>query len=184
MRIIGGTHRRRILKTPYKQRPTLSFVRESLFNILQHHLLSIDTLKNSIILDAYAGSGAIGLEALSRGAQKAIFFEKNYKVSQIIKENISLLGFIKKSKIYTINTINPPFSENPVNIIFLDPPYNQNLILPSLLSLYKRGWINCKTLISIERSIDESKVSMNNLDYVYYRKYRRCYIEFAYLRST
>jgi 16S rRNA (guanine966-N2)-methyltransferase len=122
MRVIAGTLRGRNLKSSDSFRPTTDRVRETLFNILQTQI------ENSIFVDAFAGSGAVGIEALSRGAARVYFLETNHKALKAIEDNLKIVGDEALWRIYSLSAIKGlevihKACEN-VDIIFFDPPYD------------------------------------------------------------
>ena len=126
-------------------RPTSGKTRETLFNWLQ---FDID---GKTILDPFTGSGALGIEAISRGAEKVYFIEKNFKVYNILKSNLKLLDS-SQYKLINQDSLVHLEKENlkPFDIVFLDPPFNQGL-LPSILTLIsKKKLINSKSKIYVE----------------------------------
>lgn len=120
MRVIGGEFRSRRLKTlpGLETRPTPDRLRETLFNVLA------PILPDAIFLDAYAGSGAVGIEALSRGARRAIFVEKNHSAVAVIRENLGALGLESRAEVYTGKTLTV-LERMAADIFFLDPPYEK-----------------------------------------------------------
>jgi 16S rRNA (guanine966-N2)-methyltransferase len=120
MRVIGGEFRsRRLITLPgLETRPTPDRLRETLFNVL------VPVLPDAIFLDAYAGTGAVGIEALSRGAPRAIFVEKNRAAVEVIRENLTILGLESRAEVYTGKTLTVLERVTP-NIVFLDPPYEK-----------------------------------------------------------
>ena len=118
MRVIGGEFRSRRLKTlpGLETRPTPDKMRETLFNILA------STIAESVFLDAYAGTGAVGIEALSRGARRAVFVEKNPAAVAVIRENLASLGLEKRAEVFTGKAL-PVLERSKADIVFLDPPY-------------------------------------------------------------
>ena len=118
MRVIAGEFRSRVLKSlPGSElRPTPDRLRESLFSIVAPRL------RDAIFLDAYAGSGAVGIEALSRGAARAIFIEKHRPAVALIRENVEALGLLERSLI-VLGTVTREIARFPAGIVFLDPPY-------------------------------------------------------------
>lgn len=132
MRIITGIARGRRIKAPegLKTRPTLDRVKESLFNIISSKIY------DSTVLDLFAGSGNLGLEALSRGARFCTFVECDRNTFRFLKENIEMLDFIKKCELYNqdaFSALRKISSRNlKYNIIFLDPPYGKGLIEKSI----------------------------------------------------
>jgi 16S rRNA (guanine966-N2)-methyltransferase len=128
MRVIGGEFRSRRIKTlpGLETRPTPDRLRETLFNVLA------SVIADTIFLDAYAGSGAVGIEALSRGASRAIFVEKNRAAVEVIRENLSTLGLEKRAEVFTVKTLTVLERVAP-DIVFLDPPYEKEIEYESAL---------------------------------------------------
>ena len=120
MRVIAGEFRSRRLKTlpGLETRPTPDRLREALFNVLA------PAIPDSIFLDAYAGTGAVGIEALSRGARRAIFVEKNHSAVRLIRENLTSLGLETRADAYAGKTL-AVLERVTANIVFLDPPYQK-----------------------------------------------------------
>jgi 16S rRNA (guanine966-N2)-methyltransferase len=120
MRVIGGEYRRRVLKSlpGMETRPTPDRLRESLFNVLAPEI------EDTIFLDAYAGTGAVGIEALSRGAARAIFIESNRAAAQIIRENLGGLGLLRRAEVVNGRVLQY-LRHRSADIVFLDPPYLQ-----------------------------------------------------------
>ena len=118
MRVIGGEFRSRKLKPVlgYDTRPTPDRLRETLFNLLSTRI------DNTVFVDAYAGTGAVGIEALSRGAVRAIFLEKNRKAADVIRENLASLGLLDRAKVAQ-GSVHLLLAANPGDIVFVDPPY-------------------------------------------------------------
>lgn len=131
LRIIGGRWRSRRLRFPVVDgcRPTLDRVRETLFNWLQYDI------DGAQVLDAFAGSGALGLEALSRGAKSVIFIEKHPKVALQLKNNLEILE-TKDAQVWAADSIQW-LTENSrlFDVVFLDPPFNKNLLQPAIDAL-------------------------------------------------
>jgi len=125
MKILSGNYKGLLLKTPsgQKTRPTLSRIKESLFNILDHQL-------NGSFLELYAGSGSIGIEAFSRGCEEVILVEKNNQASQCISHNIAKLkakpGTIHLIKSDAVSCCQNLVGKKKFDYIFLDPPYEQD----------------------------------------------------------
>jgi 16S rRNA (guanine966-N2)-methyltransferase len=118
MRVIAGEFRSRRLKTlpGLATRPTPDRLRETLFNVLAAHIA------DSVFLDAYAGTGAVGIEALSRGARRCVFVEKNRAAVEVIRENLASLGLENRAEVYTGKTLTV-LERVTADIVFLDPPY-------------------------------------------------------------
>ncbi len=153
MRIIGGKFKGRVVKFPKSNlvRPTTDKVKESLFNYLIH---SID-FEDIFVLDLYAGSGSLGLEALSRGAAEVHFVEKDYNVSRVLKENISSLNADENCKIYRMDAVR--FSrmkcEHKYQIILADPPFFKNEIHKVVENVLSNRILDDDGLMLVERSI-------------------------------
>lgn len=151
MRIIGGSARGRQLKTPVGQdiRPTSDKVRSAIFN----GLFSRGGVVDAVVIDAFCGTGALGLEALSQGAQTTYFFD-NARVSlSLAKENAADLGFLDKAVFVQKDATklgDKPAANLPATHVFLDPPYRKNLIHPTLDVLKAGGWLAEDAIIIIE----------------------------------
>ena len=141
MRIVGGYLKgRKILNTLDKStRPLKDLVRESIFNILEHSKGQLPKLNNSYVLDLFSGTGSFGIECLSRGADKVVFFENYSASTKILKQNINKLDLNKKSKIVFENSYNISKTNlfyNNFDLIFLDPPFkddNINILIGTIL---------------------------------------------------
>lgn len=124
MRVIAGKFRNRNLKTSNNFRPTTDRVRETLFNILQSEI------ENSVFVDAFAGSGAVGIEALSRGASMVYFIESNRKVLPVLESNLTQLGEEPNWRIYSVSALKglEVLAQNGAapHLIFFDPPYDSD----------------------------------------------------------
>ncbi len=153
LRIIGGEWRSRklqFLDAP-GLRPTPDRIRETLFNWLQ------GSIYDSNCLDLFAGSGAIGLEALSRGAESVDFVEKNASASEQLNSNLKLLkNDSTVFKMDALSFLDKHSAEQPYDIIFLDPPYRKGLLDKSLELLSTKALINENTLIYLEHESEES----------------------------
>ena len=168
MRIIGGSLRgKKILHpTDKSTRPLKDMVRESIFNIIEHSKNEHVELNNAKVLDLFSGTGSFGIECLSRGAKKVIFFE-NYKNSiKILKKNLDLLNLNKQSKIIEKDAYNITQSQNNLlkfDLIFLDPPFKDNK-LNQLIEKIKEMKITSKnTLIIIHRNKKISEIISKDL---------------------
>ena len=141
MRIIAGTARGRNIKSPkgMNTRPTSDRVREALFNILSPQVL------NSHFLDVFSGTGAVGIEALSRGAEKAVFIEKDRHVSKIIHDNLGLCGLKQNAEVLTTEVDKGikylGKSKKTFDLIFIDPPYKKGFEIPTIENILDQGLI-------------------------------------------
>ncbi|MEQ8355453.1 MAG: 16S rRNA (guanine(966)-N(2))-methyltransferase RsmD [Kiloniellaceae bacterium] len=155
MRIVAGRHRGRSLRTPddLAVRPTADRTREALFNILTSGKLSREgqqRLPEARVLDAFAGTGALGLEALSRGAAEVIFMENYAPAIEICRANIASLEETENAKLLACDVLHPRAAPAPCDLVFLDPPYNQGFAEKAIESLLKAGWIAPGTLVAVE----------------------------------
>ncbi|MEL6980716.1 MAG: 16S rRNA (guanine(966)-N(2))-methyltransferase RsmD [Pseudomonadota bacterium] len=156
MRIVGGGLAGRRLAglgagAPSALRPTSDKVRESLFNILAHG--DFPPLEGARVLDLFAGSGALGLEALSRGAARAVFVEEDPKARALIRENVEALGLIGETKIFRRDATRlGPHRGAPFDIVFLDPPYGKGLGERALSAARAGGWLSDGALAVLEET--------------------------------
>lgn len=152
MRIIGGEYRGRRLNPPVDKRirPTSDRMRETIFNILSHRR---PALRGARVLDAFAGTGALGLEALSRGAAHVSFFDRDRRALQLVKKNIALLKAEDKTTVRCVIAPNFPPASRPYDIIFLDPPYPLDLISGTLETLERKNHLaeNCLIIAEYQR---------------------------------
>lgn len=136
MRIIAGERRGAKLEAVpgLNTRPTADRVKEGLFNILQ---MDIDS--DTVVLDAFAGTGALGLEALSRGARQAVFIENDPQALAVLRRNIAKCRYEDRARVISGDTLStlPQLSGTAFDLIFLDPPYQKNLYSPVLFSVIK-----------------------------------------------
>jgi 16S rRNA (guanine966-N2)-methyltransferase len=154
MRIVGGRLSGRTLQGPKKDgiRPTADRLRESLFNILVHAYG--DPVTDARVLDLFAGTGALGLEALSRGAAFTLFVDDGTEARALIRNNVEALGAGGTSKVYRRDAANlgPVAPLDPFSLIFLDPPYGKGLAEKALLSARAGGWLMPDALIVVEET--------------------------------
>ena len=163
MRIISGISRGTKLYTldGENTRPTLDRVKEPLFSIIQTYI------KDALVLDLFAGSGALGLEALSRGAKKAILCDKSYEAVNIIKKNIEKTHMEEKTEVLCmdykkcISTVKDKF-----DIIFIDPPYKLDVAIKSVEMILERNLLSEDGLIVIETDDENRELQeIKNLNY-------------------
>ena len=144
MRIVGGRFRGRPLATPPDDatRPTSDRVREALFNILTHGMPDF-SLEGARVLDLFAGTGALGLEALSRGATYCLFVEETATARAVVRRNVEALGLTGVTKIYRRDAaqLGPAAGRDQFDLVFLDPPYGQGLAERALASAAAGGWL-------------------------------------------
>lgn len=154
-RIIAGIHKGRRLNVPKGRdiRPTTDRMRERLFSMLMHS--RYPELNGARVLDLFSGTGALGLEALSRGAESATFVEKAPASLQVLKENISALKAENQATVLAKSATHLPAADHPYDLIFMDPPYRQNLVEPTLQSLMSGNWLAEKGVIVCELATDD-----------------------------
>ena len=161
MRIVSGRFKGRTLKAPGEAalRPTSDKVRQAIFNILEHAGFAADvSLEGARVVDVFAGTGALGLEALSRGAKYCLFIEDAALSRAIIRENVEALGLTGASKIWRRDATNLGALDTlaPFDLAFLDPPYRKGLLTPALTGLAAGGWLNANALVIAEAAEDEA----------------------------
>ena len=153
MRIIAGTARSLPLKTVegLDTRPTTDRIKETLFNIIQ------DEIPGCYFLDLFAGSGQMGLEAVSRGAQYAVFVENNKKAAACVEDNIRFTKFTKETKLYNsdvLSALRAMEGKYRFDIIFMDPPYKQEFEYDVLSYLKDSSLLKENGIIIVEASLD------------------------------
>lgn len=172
MRITSGQYKGRRLTIPNGKdvRPTSDKVRQALFNIL----LSYDLPVDAIVIDGFCGSGALGLEALSRGASHCTFIDKNTRPA---RENITALNDkdLNAACLFAQKDARKPglrpVGQAPANLIFLDPPYHKDLIPPTLTALSESGWLADEALCVLEMEkaytpdLPDTYTLLDNRDY-------------------
>ncbi|MFV0244150.1 MAG: 16S rRNA (guanine(966)-N(2))-methyltransferase RsmD [Qingshengfaniella sp.] len=146
MRIVGGAFRGRRLTAlgggdaAAHLRPTADRVREAVFNVLAGGALG-DPLEDAVVLDLFAGTGGLGLEALSRGAKRVIFVDNGRKSLSILDQNIHLLDVADRARVIRTTALRLPPADTPASLIFLDPPYGKALGEKALAAAQVSGWI-------------------------------------------
>jgi 16S rRNA (guanine966-N2)-methyltransferase len=158
MRMVGGAFRGRRLAGPSSPgiRPTSDRLRESIFDILQHAF--DDPVSGAAVIDLFAGSGALGLEALSRGAARALFVDDGAPARALLRANIETLGLGGVTRVFRRDATKlglAPVDEG-FSLAFLDPPYSQTLAPPALRALHEGGWLTKDSLVVIEEAATES----------------------------
>jgi 16S rRNA (guanine966-N2)-methyltransferase len=154
VRIVGGSHRGRPIAVPEgdKVRPTSDRARESLFNILEHGrwAASGSPIAGARVLDAFAGTGALGLEALSRGAAHVTFLELAPVALAVLKANVAALKEGARVTILRGDAVAPVRAPDPCSLVFLDPPYGKDLAPPTLKNLAAAGWLTPNAVVVLE----------------------------------
>ena len=171
MRITAGKYRSRKLEAPKNDdvRPTSDKVRQALFNALNSRGLVID----SVVLDAFCGTGALGLEALSQGAAHCIFMDKSKNSYNLCRKNIALLAAESQSDIFFQDSTKAKLRPDdllPANLIFLDPPYHKRLVEKAIESLIQGGWVTDDAAFVIEAAKDED-LNLHDLNLISEKTY-------------
>ena len=161
MRITAGKFKARSLATPRDAgvRPTSDKVRQAIFNILEHRDFgSPFALEGARVVDLFAGTGAMGLEAVSRGARFCLFVDDAAASRALIRENVEAFGLTGASKIWRRDAarLGPLDTLAPFDLAFLDPPYRKGLLSPALAGLRSGGWLVAPALIVAELAEDET----------------------------
>jgi 16S rRNA (guanine966-N2)-methyltransferase len=154
MRVVGGRLRGRTLAAPKSQaiRPTADRLRESLFNILAHAFG--DPVAGARVLDLFAGTGALGIEALSRGAAFALFVDDGAEARALMRENLAALGLGGVSRVFRRDAtkLGPVHPLEPFSLAFLDPPYGHGLAQQALAAARAGGWLTPDALVVVEEA--------------------------------
>jgi 16S rRNA (guanine966-N2)-methyltransferase len=152
MRVVGGRLRGRTIASPASReiRPTADRLRESLFNILMHAYG--DPVGDARVLDLFAGTGALGIEAVSRGAAFALFIDNGAEARALLRQNVESLGLGGVTKVYRRDAtrLGAAHPLEPFSLVFLDPPYGKGLAEQALNSLRDGGWLAPQALLVIE----------------------------------
>ena len=154
MRIVGGKLRSRPLAGPRSDsvRPTSDRLREALFNILAHSYG--DPVTDARVLDLFAGTGALGIEAISRGAAYALFVDDGVEARALLRDNVETLGLGGVTRIFRRDAtrLGPVHPVEPFSLVFLDPPYGKGLAEKALISAREGGWLKPGALVVAEEA--------------------------------
>ncbi len=151
MRITRGRFINKRLIAPKSSitRPTSEKIRQAIFNKLEHNA-EFPSLENSKVLDVFCGTGALGLEALSRGAKHVTFIDNNYEAYKNLCDTCSQWDIRKEVTVLLKDTFTAPSTLSPMQFIFCDPPYYKDMVAPTLEFLSQKGWIDSNTIIIVE----------------------------------
>ena len=183
MRIVSGAHRGRTLKVPPGQttRPTSDRARQAVFNILEHAPWAAE-LHGARVIDLFAGSGALGFEAISRGAGFCLFVETDDAARGAIRENIDALGLFGATRIHRRDATDlgqrPSAMGEPFDLAFLDPPYRKGLAERALEGLAAGGWLRPGAVAMVERASDEPDVIPAGFEALDARDYGAARVQF------
>lgn len=183
MRIVGGRLRGRALAAPKSQaiRPTADRLRESLFNVLAHAYG--DPITGARVLDLFAGTGALGLEAVSRGAAFALFVDDGAEARALLRQNVEALGLAAATRIFRRDAtkLGAAHPVEPFSLMFLDPPYGKGLAEQALVSARAGGWLTDDALIVVEEALAAAFKAPDGYEELERRAYDDT--EFVILRS-
>jgi 16S rRNA (guanine966-N2)-methyltransferase len=163
VRVVGGAFKGRALVAPDGQgtRPTSDRARQAIFNILEHAAWA-EPLQGARVLDLYAGSGALGFEAISRGAAFALFVETDEAARGAIRENADALGLMGRTRVHRRDAtdlgVRPGSAGEAFTLAFLDPPYGKGLGEQTLARLREGNWLAPDALVAFERGSDEPEI--------------------------
>src|ERR1043166_3109351 len=184
MRVVGGRLKGRNLASPSGRdiRPTADRLRESVFNILVHAY--DNPIENARVLDLFAGTGALGIEAVSRGAKFALFVDNGAEARALLRNNVEALGLGGVTKVYRRDAtdLGPAHPVEPFALVFLDPPYGRGLAEKALAALRDGGWLTPGALLVVE----EAKAAAFTAPEGFEELERRAYddSEFVFLRAA
>ncbi len=190
MRIVGGRLRGRALAAPAGNatRPSSDRARQALFNILEQGGFGAGgrtVVADAIVIDAFAGTGALGLEALSRGAASAMFIENEKSAIASIRRNIAAFGLESVTRILAADAAVPPPRPRdlaPATLAFLDPPYAEGLASKALAQLARHGWIAVGALCVVEHAGAKSFSAPDSFEELEVRRFGKARISFFRFR--
>lgn len=185
LRIIAGAWRDRKLESPADNmvRPTSERVREALFNRLAHAFTGEGfRINGARVVDAFAGTGALGLEALSRGAAHAILLDRNPAAIDLIKRNVATFKAEDRATVMNADGAHLPRAAVACDLAFLDPPYGEGLVAPALRGLALQGWLRPGALVAVETDDSEGAPDVGGFLLMDRRAYGR--VAISILRFT
>ena len=179
MRVISGIAHGRKLKSPdnLNVRPTISRIKEAIFNSIA------DKINDSVFLDLYSGSGAIGIEALSRGAKKCFFVERNKKCINLINHNLSITKLAESAEVICADVcfaLKKLFEQEIFfDLVFMDPPYHKNLVNKTLVDIEKFNVLAPSAIIICETCSDDHILQSDAFDFFKTKKYNNVMVSYA-----
>ena len=173
MRIISGKHRGRRIEAPkgMEVRPTTDRCREALFNLLMHGHFEESPIIGQSVLDLCCGTGALGLEALSRGAAHATFVDNSKRSLDCTRDNVAALGETGNARFILSDVQHLPSSDKPVSSVLMDAPYHSGLIAPAYQALVKRGWLRNSAVLAFEHSTKDPFPELTGCEHITQRDY-------------
>ena len=182
MRVVGGRLRSRPIAGPKDEglRPTADRLREALFNILAHAYG--DPVAGARVLDLFAGTGALGIEAISRGAAYALFVDEGVEARALLRQNTETLGLGGVTRIFRRDAtrLGPAHPLEPFSLALLDPPYGKGLAEKALTSARNGGWLKPQALVVVEEAADAGFAAPEGFEELDRRTYDDT--EFVFLR--
>ena len=182
MRVVGGRLKGRTLASPSSRdiRPTADRLRESVFNILVHAYGN--PIEDARVLDLFAGTGALGIEASSRGAKFTLFVDNGAEARALLRNNVEALGLGGTTKVYRRDAtdLGPAHPVEPFSMVFLDPPYGKGFAEKALASLRDGGWLTPGALLVVEEAKSAQFVRPEGYEELERRAYDDT--EFVFLR--
>jgi 16S rRNA (guanine966-N2)-methyltransferase len=173
MRVVGGRLRSRPIAGPKSDavRPTSDRLRETLFNILTHAYG--DPVSGARVLDLFAGTGALGIEAVSRGAAYALFVDDSVQARALLRNNIETLGLGGVTRIFRrdASKLGPAHPLEPFSLVFLDPPYGKGLAEKALVSAREGGWLKPDALVVVEEATNAGFIAPEGFEELERRDY-------------
>jgi 16S rRNA (guanine966-N2)-methyltransferase len=184
MRVVGGRLRSRPIAGPKSNavRPTSDRLREALFNILTHAYG--DPVTGARVLDLFAGTGALGIEAISRGAAYALFVDEGVEARALLRDNVEQLGLGGVTRIFRRDAtrLGPAHPLEPFSLVFADPPYGKSVAEKALTAARDGGWLKPEALIFVEEAADAGFAAPEGFTELERRKYDDT--EFVFLRAS
>lgn len=182
MRITAGRLKGRPLLAPegFKVRPTSDKVRQAIFNVLEHRDFGEGfALENARLIDLFAGTGALGIEALSRGAAYAFLIDNAVEGRAALRRNVEAMNLTGMTKIWRRDASDLGCNINKAfDLAFVDPPYRKNLLAPALASLHAGGWLQPHAIVVTEAAEDEDLPSTDHYHILDERRYGETQIAF------
>jgi 16S rRNA (guanine966-N2)-methyltransferase len=188
MRISGGkyvnkkiiTHSKNV-NTDVEFKATMEKTRQAIFNIINHaEFIPENFLRDAVVADIFCGSGSFGLEALSRGAKKAVFIDESPKQLEVARLNVESINETQNAQFIRADATNLPPMNTKCRIVYLDPPYNKNMAIKTLKSIVKSGILADEHLIVAETSKLEDIEDFDNIKVLDVRLYGKTKLTFCY----
>lgn len=179
MRIIAGKYKNRRLFTPESDaiRPTSDRAREAIFNLLMHGKYAGENVIDAHVVDLCCGTGALGLEALSRGSRMATFVDNSKPSLELAKKNVTHCGANAQSHFILADVTKLPPAREPANLVLMDAPYATPLLLDAYHSLKTGGWLAPQALLVVEQPQDAATCTLPDAELLDARRYGKARLE-------